>query len=144
MRSSRVGSSILFTTMMILSVYGRRTERSIWSSGVTSVQSIMKRMASALSSSERLFFETSSSKPSRSSLTPPLSVRFRACPLSIQRSVMGSRVTPGVGSVMALLFPMSLLNNVDLPTLGLPIITTFFTGTASCSWIFFKSFTSID
>ena len=121
-----MGSSILFTTMMILSEYGLRTLSSIWSSGVTSVQSIMKRIASALSRSDRLFLETSSSNPSRSSLTPPLSVRFTACPLSIHLSVMGSLVTPGVGSVMALLFPMSLLNNVDLPTLGRPIITTFF------------------
>ena len=86
----------------------------------------MKRMASALSKRDRLFFDTSSSNPSRSSLTPPLSVRFTAWPLRIHLSVMGSLVTPGVGSVMALLFPISLLNNVDLPTFGLPIITTFF------------------
>ena len=37
---------------------------------------------------------------------------------------MGSRVTPGIGSVMALRFRRKRLNSVDLPTLGLPAMTT--------------------
>ena len=35
-----------------------------------------------------------------------------------------SLVTPGVSCTIEILFPANLLNNVDLPTLGLPTIAT--------------------
>ena len=49
---------------------------------------------------------------------------------------MRSRVTPGVSSTMESRFPMSLLNSMDLPTLGRPTMATMgFTGAhfLSCS-----------
>src|SRR6266516_4545064 len=39
-------------------------------------------------------------------------------------AVMRSRVTPGVGSTIAMRRPASQLNSDDLPTLGLPTIAT--------------------
>src|SRR5438105_3055476 len=41
-----------------------------------------------------------------------------------------SRVTPGVGSTMAMRRPASQLNSEDLPTLGLPTMAICGTGTA--------------
>ena len=86
------------------------------------MQSMRKMMASLISRSERDLSLTASSSPSLSSLTPPESTSVTGLFPRSHRSGIGSRVTPGVGSVIARLLPMSLLKSVDLPTFGLPII----------------------
>ena len=82
----------------------------------------MNRMMSLMARIERDFSVTAKSRPSLSSFTPPVSTRVTGWLPNSQRSGIGSLVTPGVGSVMALRLPMSLLNSVDFPTLGLPTI----------------------
>src|SRR5438270_3534479 len=59
---------------------------------------------------------------------PPVSTSSKKRSSSLTRAVTRSRVTPAVGSTMAILRPASQLSNEDLPTLGRPMIATI--GTA--------------
>ena len=79
---------------------------------------------------ESVFSTTSSSISasfvpiSRSILYPPVSTRWTGFPAMNAVASTGSRVTPGVGSTIASLLRMNLLNSVDFPTFGLPAMTT--------------------
>ena len=121
-RSWCLGSSILLTTSTSFSAYGRRWESSSSSSLLISPASIKKMMASLFSRRLMLRSVTRSSSPSRSYLMPPLSINVTGCPSRYQRSLMASRVTPGVGSVIARRLPTRRLKRVDFPTFGLPMM----------------------
>ena len=95
---------------------------SIMSSLVTSIQSIKNSITSLMERIERDFSVTAKSNPSLSSFTPPVSTSVTGWLPNNHLSGIGSLVTPGVGSVIALLFPINLLKSVDFPTLGLPTI----------------------
>ena len=128
--ASRSELSALLTTRMMRFVMGRRSSANSSSSGVISMASTMKRMRSAFAISERVRATTRSSRPSRSSLKPPVSaMRQRRSPpgtssSKTNSSSIGSRVTPGVGSVMARRLWSRRLKSVDLPTLGRPTRAT--------------------
>src|SRR2546430_15149234 len=55
---------------------------------------------------------------------PPVSTNSKARSPSFTGAVMRSRVTPAVGSTMAMRRPLNQLNSDDLPTLGRPTIAT--------------------
>ena len=55
---------------------------------------------------------------------PPVSTSKNSWPFHSQLAKMRSRVMPGVSSTMARRWPHSLLNRVDLPTLGRPTTAT--------------------
>ncbi len=55
---------------------------------------------------------------------PPVSTRSKVRPRHSASAYRRSRVTPGVSSTMDRRFPVSLLNSMDLPTLGRPTMAT--------------------
>ena len=55
---------------------------------------------------------------------PPVSTRSKVRPRHSAWAYSRSRVTPGVSSTMDRRLPVSLLNSMDLPTLGRPTIAT--------------------
>src|SRR5436309_4525647 len=60
---------------------------------------------------------------------PPVSISSKKRPPDSTTVATRSRVTPAVGSTMAMRLPASQLNSDDLPTFGRPTIAT--TGTAT-------------
>ncbi len=55
---------------------------------------------------------------------PAVSTRLTGMPRISIRPVITSRVVPGISVTIALFFPVRVLSRLDLPTLGLPAITT--------------------
>ena len=55
---------------------------------------------------------------------PPVSTMLKERPHHSHSAYSRSRVTPGVSSTMDSRWPQSLLNSMDLPTLGRPTIAT--------------------
>ena len=55
---------------------------------------------------------------------PPVSTKSKVRPRHSAWAYSRSRVTPGVSSTIDSRLPVSLLNNMDLPTLGRPTIAT--------------------
>ena len=66
-------------------------------------------------------FEASASSSTR---IPPVSTIEKLTPFQVQSAMETSRVVPGTELTRARFCPTNLLNRVDLPTFGLPTITT--------------------
>ena len=100
-----------------------------WKRNQQNERAIINKIASAFFKDSRVFSTTSSSITasivpiSLSSLNPPVSIMRTGFPLIKAVSSIGSRVTPGVGSVIALRLCKRRLNKVDFPTFGRPAIT---------------------
>ena len=128
--SSRRPPSVLFTAAITLFQYGRKSPISSSSSPVIFPASSKSKIRSAFLKVSKVFCTTNSSSSastvpiSRSSLNPPVSIRLTGFPLMKAVSRIGSRVTPGVGSVIERRLCKNLLKRVDFPTFGRPAITT--------------------
>ena len=89
-----------------------------------SLPSTTNRILSASSMAKSTCFLTSVVMGSSAKLNPPVSMTIKWVSRYSQNPYILSLVIPGLSSTIASLLPVSLLNRVDLPTFGLPMIAT--------------------
>ena len=124
---SKFGASALLT----ISNTGQPIRRIRWatsrSPGAIPVRtSTTKSTTAAWARPDSICRSISAVRPSGSSKPmPPVSTSSSTRPSSSIRCTSRSRVTPAVGSSIAIRFSMSQLNRLDFPTLGRPTMTTW-------------------
>ena len=129
--------SALLATTMIGTVSGRRRWAISSSRAVRpSWTSTMKRMTEASLMAYSICRWTSAARSLEVSKSmPPVSTSSNQWSLYSIRVVMRSRVTPAVGSTMEMRRRASVLNRLDLPTFGRPMMVTLGSG---MRWALYK------